>query len=149
NLSAGLALALRDAGDRSVAALGLISPFVDMTAPAGSWATADDPLLSRDRDVVPDYLAGRVEPTDPAVSPRWADLSKLPPTLVQVGGAEALRDDADAYADAAAAAGAELHLQVFPGMWHVHQVFVGVLPAADRAVADLGAFLAGGPPPDD
>ncbi|MEX1163353.1 MAG: alpha/beta hydrolase [Nitriliruptor sp.] len=150
NLAIGLAVALRDAGDTSIAAVGAISPFVDLTTPEGSWDTSDDPLLVRGGfDAVGDYLAGAYDPTDPLVSPRWADLTSLPPTLVQVGGAEALRDDAFAYVDAAAEAGGDVHLQVWPGMWHVHQVFVGMLPAADRAVADLGRFLATGALPAD
>ncbi|MEX1178545.1 MAG: alpha/beta hydrolase [Nitriliruptor sp.] len=150
NLAIGLAVALRDAGDTSLAAVGAISPFVDLTLPEGSWDTADDPLLVRGGlDAVGDYLAGAYDPTDPLVSPRWADLTTLPPTLVQVGGAEALRDDAYAYVDAAAEAGGDVHLQVWPGMWHVHQVFVGVMSAADRAVADLGRFLATGTVPAD
>lgn len=150
NLAIGLALALRDAGDASFAAVGVISPFVDLTTPEGSWDTSHDPLLVRGGfDVVTDYLAGRYAPTDPSVSPRWADLAGLPPTLVQVGGAEALRDDAEAYVDAAATVGADVHLQRWPGMWHVHQVLAGLLPAADRAVADLGAFLATGRVPSD
>jgi epsilon-lactone hydrolase len=150
NLAVGLAVSLRDAGDTSVAAVGAVSPFVDLTTPEGSWDTADDPLLVRGGfDVVADYLGGGYAPTDPLVSPRWADLADLPPTLVQVGGAEALLDDAERYVDAAAAVGADVHLQRWPGMWHVHQVFAGLLPAADRAVADLAAFLATGRVPSD
>jgi epsilon-lactone hydrolase len=145
NLAIGLAVALRDVGDTSIAAVGVISPFVDLTTPAGSWDTAEDPLLVRGGfDVVADYLGGGYAPTDPLVSPRWADLADLPPTLVQVGGAEALLDDAEAYVGAAGAVGSDVHLQRWPGMWHAHQVFAGLLPAADRAVADLAAFLATG-----
>jgi epsilon-lactone hydrolase len=150
NLAIGLAVALRDAGDASIAAVGAVSPLVDLTTPAGSWDTADDPLLVRGGlDVGRDYLAGRYAPTDPSVSPRWADLAGLPPTLVQVGGAEALLDDAERYLEAAAEVGADVHLQRWPGMWHVHQVLAGLLPAADRAVADLGTFLATGRVPKD
>jgi epsilon-lactone hydrolase len=150
NLVIGLAVALRDAGDASIAAVGAISPLVDLTTPEGSWDTADDPLLVRGGlDVVRDYLAGRHPPTDPMVSPRWADLGGLPPTLVQVGGAEALLDDAERYVEAAAEVGADVHLQRWAGMWHVHQVFAGLLPSADRAVTDLGTFLATGRVPTD
>jgi hypothetical protein len=34
-------------------------------------------------------------------------------------------------------------------MWHVHHVYAGLLPVADRAVRDLGRFLATGRLPDD
>jgi epsilon-lactone hydrolase len=95
NLAICLAVVLRDAGDDSIDAVGVVSPLVDLTLPVGSWDTAGDALLARgDLDVETDYLAGRCRPDDPAVSPRWADLTGLPRTLVQVGTAEALRDDA-------------------------------------------------------
>jgi epsilon-lactone hydrolase len=150
NLAIGLAIDLRDAGDTSLAAVGAISPLVDLTLPEGSWDTADDPLLVRGGfDIVTDYCAGRVAPDDPLVSPRWADLASLPATLVQVGGAEALRDDAEAYVEAAGRVGADVHLQSWPGLWHVHQVYAGLLPSADRAVRDLAAFLATGRVPRD
>jgi epsilon-lactone hydrolase len=150
NLAIGLAVALRDAGDRSVEALGVISPFVDLRLPEGSWDTADDPMLRRGGfDVVSGYLAGAHEPDDPLVSPRFADLADLPPTLVQVGGAEALYDDAVSYVEAADQAGADVHLQVWPGMFHAHQTMTPVVAAGTRAVDDLGRFLAAGIVPPD
>lgn len=151
NLAIGLAIALRDHGDRSVDALGAISPFVDLTLPAGgSWDTSGDAVLRRGTlDVVSGYLAGGHEPDDPLVSPRWADLADLPPTLVQVGGAEALHDDAIAYVDRATEAGGDVHLQTWPGMFHVHQAFTPLLRAATRAIDDLGHFLASGTVPAD
>jgi epsilon-lactone hydrolase len=151
NLAIGLAIALRDAGDRSVAAIGAISPLVDLTLPEGSsWDTARDPVLRRGSlDIVSSYLAGGLEPDDPLVSPRWAGLTDLPPTLVQVGGAEALHDDAVRYVGRAAATGGDVHLQVWPGMFHVHQSFTPLLSAATRAIDDLGRFLATGALPTD
>ncbi len=151
NLAIGLAIARRDAGDRSIDAVGAISPLVDLTLPAGgSWDTSGDPLLRRGTlDVVSGYLAGACEPDDPLVSLRWADLAQLPPTLVQVGGAEALLDDALAYVEAAAGAEGDVHLQVWPGMFHVHQTLTPLLPAATRAIDDLGRFLAAGTIPAD
>lgn len=86
----------------------------------------------------------RGEHDDPRVAVHLADLTRLAPTLVQVGGAEALRDDAVLFAAAAARGGAPVHVQEWPGMWHVHQAMPGLLPAADGAIADLAAFLAGG-----
>jgi epsilon-lactone hydrolase len=60
-----------------------------------------------------------------------------------------LRDDAEAYVEAAGRVGADVHLQRWPGLWHVHQVYAGLLPSADRAVRDLAAFLATGRVPRD
>lgn len=150
NLAIGLSIALRDAGDRSVDALGAVSPLVDMTLPEGSWDTARDPMLRRGGvDIVSGYLAGAYEADDPSVSPRYADLADLPPTLVQVGGAEALYDDAVAYVARAAEVGADVHLQVWPGMFHVHQTLTPLVVAGTRAIDDLGRFLAAGVLPPD
>jgi epsilon-lactone hydrolase len=150
NLAIGLAVALRDRGDRSIDALGTLSPFVDLRRPEGSWDTAEDPMLRRGGyDVVSGYLAGGHEPDDPLVSPRFADLADLPPTLVQVGGAEALYDDAVSYVDRAVEAGADVHLQVWPGMFHAHQTMTPLVAAGTRAIDDLGRFLAAGVVPPD
>lgn len=143
NLALGLALHASSARGRPPEAVAVLSPFVDPTMPAGgSWDTADCAMLTRrgGEGFSDAYLPhGGVE--DPRVSVHTADLSLLPPTLVQVGGAEALRDDSVLLAAAAAAAGAPLHVQEWPGMWHVHQATPGLLPTADRAIAHLAAFL--------
>jgi epsilon-lactone hydrolase len=150
NLAIGLAITLREAGERPVDALGVISPFLDLTRPEGSWDTADDPVLDRENiDVVSGYLAGRLEPHDPLVSPTNADLADLPPTLVQVGGAEALYDDAVRYVERATQAGGDVHLQVWHGLFHAHQTLAPLLPDATRALDDLGRFLAAGTVPTD
>ena len=146
NLALGLAATVRGPGDGGVDAIGAISPLVDLSVPAGSWDDADDALLSRagGERLAADYLAAGTAWDDPRVAVHLGELAGLPPTLLQVGGAEALADDTRAYADAAAAVDADVHVQVWPGMWHVHQVLAGLLPAADRALADLGRFLATG-----
>ncbi|WP_052666916.1 alpha/beta hydrolase [Nitriliruptor alkaliphilus] len=150
NLAIGLAIALRDRGDRSLDALGAISPLVDMTMPPGSWDTSGDAVLRRGTlDIVAGYLAGARAPDDPLVSPRFADLADLPPTLVQVGGAEALHDDAVAFVDRVTEVGGDIHLQEWPGMFHVHQAFTPLMAAATHAIDDLGRFLAAGAIPTD
>ncbi|MTV24205.1 alpha/beta hydrolase [Nitriliruptoraceae bacterium ZYF776] len=150
NLAIGLATARRDAGDDRIDALGLISPWCDLSLPEGSWQWANDPMLDRDGlDVVGGYCAGGHAVDDPRVSPVHADLRDLPPTLAQVGGAEAFTTETHTLANRAAEQGAPLHLQVWPGMWHVHQALVGLLPQADRALRDLGAFLRDGTIPPD
>jgi monoterpene epsilon-lactone hydrolase len=146
NLAVGLASTVSVAGTRAFDAVAAISPFVDPTMPAGgSWDTADCAMLTRSGGEAfrRDYTPGG-EHLDPRVSVHLGPLAGLPPTLVQVGGAEALRDDSVLLAAAAAAASAPLHVQEWPGMWHVHQATPHLLPAADRAIADLAAFLAHG-----
>ena len=72
-----------------------LSPWFDMTVSAPSLEeTSDGDWLGRETLVLAaeTYLDGR-EPTDPLASPLHADLSGLPPMLIQVGGSEILLDD--------------------------------------------------------
>ena len=48
--------------------------------------------------------------------------------------------DATRFAQAARAAGLDVTLQVWPGMWHVWQILVGFMPEANQAVAAIAAF---------
>lgn len=68
----------------------------------------------------------------------WAD---VPPVLIQVGGDEMLRPEAEALADALKAAGADCELQVWKGQMHVFQILNRVLPEAAAAMRDAGRFI--------
>ena len=61
----------------------------------------------------------------------------LPPTLIQAGSDDILIDDARRLAKRVPA----VELQEFPGLWHVFQVQVGLLPDAGPAVAALGQWV--------
>ena len=86
------------------------------------------------------YLGSR-PPTDARASPLYADLTGLPPMLLQVGSAELLLDDAVRLADRARRSGVAVELEISPGLFHVWQAFAGVLPEADEALARAGAFV--------
>lgn len=86
------------------------------------------------------FYLGDTDPRLPLVSPFYADLHGLPPLLIQVGGAEYLLHDAQRFVPRARAAGVEVTLQVYPGMWHVWQILVPFMPESSQAVAAIGAF---------
>jgi acetyl esterase/lipase len=65
----------------------------------------------------------------------------LPPVLVQVGEDEVLRDDSLRFAERARAAGVDLRLERYEGLWHVFQAHAGVLRVADLALDRVVAFL--------
>ena len=119
----GLAVATlvnaRDHGLPLPAAAFLMSPYADLTlAGASLEAKRDaDPLLSPEalRARVPDYTAGQ-DPALGLISPIFADLSGLPPLLIQAGTHEVLLDDAVRLARQAAAADVEVTLDVTPGV---------------------------------
>lgn len=86
-------------------------------------------------------LENRILPNNPLVSPVFDDLSGLPPTLVQVSEAEMLLGDARRYAGKAHAAGSPVHLQSWPGLLHVWQLFYPEVPEARDAWVQIDRFL--------
>lgn len=138
-LSVALAHAAAEAGLPAPAGLMLISPWLDLTLSGGSVATKAgvDPILDPDwgRACASAY-AGDRPLNDPMLSPLFGPDS-LPPTLIQAGADDILIDDARRLAQRAPA----VELQEFPGLWHVFQVQVGMLPAARPAVADMAAWI--------
>lgn len=139
-----LLVALREAGLELPSAAVCISPWVDMrlASPSMHNATGDPEcthwLLDR---MAAWYLNGR-PPWDPIPSPILADLRRLPPLLIQVGGEEALRDDAIALAAAAREAGVDVELEVWPGMIHVWHRFAPRLPEGSAAFKRIAEWLA-------
>jgi acetyl esterase/lipase len=144
-LAAALLLRLREAGLPLPAASVALSPWVDLTLTGQSMtskASVDPSVLTPQglRMRVPDYLGG-ADPRTPFISPVFADLTGLPPMLIQVGSHEILLDDAVRLASAAAAHDVEVTLQVTPEVPHVFQAFAAVLDEGTTALASAGTFL--------
>ena len=84
----------------------------------------------------------RIPPSHPSVSPVFADLSGLPPTLVQVSAQEMLLDDAVRYVNKARAQGSPVELQVWGHMLHVWHMFVlRDMAEATHAFDQIGRFM--------
>jgi len=143
NLALGLALRIKQAGLPLPAALVCFSPLTDATLSQLHQPPAGDPLLS----LAWIHQAGSlfcppgVDRRDPFLSPVYADLSGLPPLLIQVGEDEVLLNDSLRLAERATAAGVDVHLQRYPGCWHVFQAHAGLLDIADVAMARVGSFI--------
>ena len=125
----GLAIATmvnaRDHGLALPAAAFLMSPYVDLTLAGTTMETKRDvdPLLNREllQPRVADYAghdAGLA-----LISPVFADLSGLPPLIIQAGSHEVLLDDALRLARQAATADVEVRLDITPRVPHVFQAF--------------------------
>ena len=144
-LSVATLLALRHAGDSLPAAAVLLSPFLDVTASGESATTrADqDPWFNvSDIAVVARYYCpDESKWRDPLVSPVFANVSGLPPMLIQVGDDEILLDDSTRLAEKLEAAGIDVEIEVWPDMWHVFQMFVGKMPESRRAIDKIGAYI--------
>ncbi len=87
------------------------------------------------------YLGPDGDPTNPLASPRFGDLSGLPPLVVHAAEDEVLLDDARLVAEAVAAAGGVIDYRTWPGCFHVFHATAGLTPEADEGVAAMGAFL--------
>lgn len=121
----------------------LFSPWVDLTFSSESLRTNESTcyLVQASFPVYRRAYLGDRDPKQPQASPLFADLRGLPPLLIQAGGAEMLRDEAEALARAAESVGVRVQLDVEPRLFHAYQTAVAVLPEAKRAVARAAAFV--------
>jgi monoterpene epsilon-lactone hydrolase len=74
------------------------------------------------------------------VAPLGADLTGLPPLLVQGATGDSIVEDAKALADRAEAHGVEARLELYPVDTHDFQVFWSFLPEASDAICRAGEF---------
>jgi acetyl esterase/lipase len=148
--SAGGALAVatlvnaRDHGLPLPAAAFVMSPYADLTLAGTTMETKRevDPLISREalQPRVTDYTAGQ-DASLGLISPIFADLSGLPPLIIQAGTHEVLLDDAVRLARQAASADVEVTLEITPRVPHVFQAYYPILDEAAAALDRAGKFL--------
>ena len=144
----GLAIAtLVNARDHELpqpAAAFVMSPYADLTLAGTTLETKGkaDPLLSRGalQARVADYTAGQ-DAALPLISPIFAELSGLPPLIIQAGTHEVLLDDALRLAQRAATADVAVTLDITPGVPHVFQAYHQILDEAAAALDRAGQFL--------
>ena len=146
---AGLAVALiiwlRDAHEELPGCVWLISPWTDLTMSGSTVSTKDavDPLIHEQylNELADAYLPAGIDRQDPRVSPLYANLKGFPPTLVQVGSAETLLDDATRFAAVAGAADVRVTLEIWPHMIHAWPLWNAHLEPGRLALASAGAFI--------
>jgi monoterpene epsilon-lactone hydrolase len=143
-LTVATLVALRDAGEPLPAAGICLSPWVDMECLGESMVTKAeiDPFVTRDVTLAlaKAYL-GDSDPCMPLAAPLYADLTGLPPLLIQVGTAEVLFDDAKRLADRARAAGVDVTLEPWDDMVHMWHFFAAMLPEGQQAIDKIGEFI--------
>ena len=143
-LAVATLLALRDAGVPLPSCAFLMSPYADLTLSGDSIADRE----AVDRTLTPeglrlrilDYVAG-ADASHPLISPVFADLTGLPPLLIQVGSNEILLSDALRLAERAATDDVTVTLDVTDGVGHVFQAFAAMPDEADAALVRASAFL--------
>ena len=134
-------LATRDAGEPLPGAAVVLSPWVDLTLSGASIDANDrfDYIPRRALERYASRYAQGTPRTHPLVSPTHADLSGLPPLLIQAGEAETLLDDARTLHARARTAGVDSTLSVFPDM--IHAFMVMGLPGARQAIRESADHL--------
>jgi len=144
NLALATMVRARDEGLPLPKAAVFVSPMLDLELGAESFErnAERDPLVRRgdSRAYASLYLKG-ASARDPRASPLFADLHGLPPIYVQVGKDECLHDDATRFADEARAAGVDVTLDEFDGVFHVWHFFAGIAPESDDAIERIGRFV--------
>jgi epsilon-lactone hydrolase len=143
NLTLITALRLQALGLPMPGALIGFSPVTDFSGAQMHAPAASDPLLNPAwiKQALALYCPPGMDSCDPGLSPLYADLTGLPALLIQVGEDELLLNDSLRFAERAKAAGVVVQLEAYPHLWHVFQAHVGLLKAADYALARVVTFL--------
>lgn len=143
-LAISLLIRLRDAGESLPAAAVCLSPWMDLTCSGESWRTNTGKDLMLDPGAIMEsarlYL-GETDPRTPLASPLYADLSGLPPILIQVGSDEFLLSDSTNFTEQAQAAGVKLTLEVWEGMQHEWHFAARMIPEGRQAIGRIGEFI--------
>ncbi len=143
-LTVATLVAIRDAKLPLPGAGACLSPWVDlegigesMTAMAGV-----DPIVHKAGllQMAAAYLGGK-SPRTPLAAPLYAELSGLPPLLIQVGTAETLLDDASRLAERARKAGVTVAYEPWEDMIHVWHLFAPMLDEGQQAIDRIGEFV--------
>jgi epsilon-lactone hydrolase len=144
-LTVALINQLRDGQEELPGCAWLVSPWTDLTLSGSTLATKDavDPIIHKTYldELADAYLPSGMDRKDARVSSLYADLEGLPPTLIQVGSAETLLEDATRFAAAAGAAGVAMTLEIWPHMIHAWHLWNAHLEPGRRAIANAGAFI--------
>jgi epsilon-lactone hydrolase len=144
-LTVALITRLRDAHEELPSCAWLISPWTDLTMSGSTLLSKEalDPLIHKQylNELADAYLPGGMDRKDPRVSPLYADLKGFPPTLIQVGSAETLLDDATRFAAVAGEADVRVTLEIWPQMIHAWPLWNAHLEPGRRALASAGTFI--------
>ncbi|MGA5546181.1 alpha/beta hydrolase [Mycobacterium sp. NPDC051198] len=145
NLSAAITILARDHGGPPIAFQLLAYPVTEYAVERPSWHEhASAPLLTTG-DVLwfwDQYLRDQQDRQDPRATPSNATtLVGLPPAFILTAEYDPVRDDAEHYGDLLHAAGVEVTVKRYPGVFHTFLSLVGVLNRTSEALDDAAAQL--------
>lgn len=143
NMALELMLRLKEENRILPEAAILMSPWTDMRLKNNSYVTYKDkdPMLTYEYiDTMRKAYAGEdAEFNDYHYSPILGNLENMPPTLIQTGSNEILRDDSEHLKKKYNKQGSFAKLEIYQGCWHVFQQFP--IAKASLAMNSVKGFL--------
>ncbi|MBJ7473038.1 MAG: alpha/beta hydrolase fold domain-containing protein [Solirubrobacteraceae bacterium] len=145
NLALGMVQRLRAAGDSVPLALGLFTPWADLTGNGDSRAANDgrDPVLRWPEQLphAAGAYAGATPLDDPLVSPIYAAYdAEFPPSIITTGTRDLFLSDCTRLYWRLRRAGARAELRVWENLWHAFNTQHAV-PEAAEARREVAEFL--------
>ena len=149
NLAVELALYLKSNDLPQPGLLILLSPWTtfEISLPSRSKNAETDLILGVTNpkmynEVCKPTYNGKISPDDPRLSPIYADLSGLPPILIQVGGFEMFVDDGIELLRKASADNLDVTLSIYRGMSHDFALLLPELDDSIKSFAEIKSFVA-------
>ena len=144
-LSLALMMRLRDEESRLPDAAVLFSPWTDLTCSSQTYRTMAkaDPMIPT---TATNHCAGHYVPDsanrkNPYISPMFGDFTGLPRTLILVGDREILLDDSRKVGEKAKAAGVEIEVDIWPGMFHDWWLFGVAVPESKQCLRKVAEWI--------
>ncbi len=139
-LACSLMVTLRAQGLPLPAGAVFLCPGVDPTGQSILSALPDSEDGEKVKRFAEAYLAGHPA-DDPVVNPLVADLTGLPPMLIQTATGDIVLAESRLLAERALAHGVDASIEVYAADTHVFHVFWPFLPEAGDALQQAGAFI--------
>lgn len=124
-----------------------ISPWANLEHTGVSMSNREglDPLNSKPvLDILARAFLGDTLANHPLASPVFADVTGLPPILVQIGENELMLSDAMRLANHLADNRVRVNLEVWPGMFHAWHFYAGMLAEGQQALESSVRFIGAG-----
>jgi monoterpene epsilon-lactone hydrolase len=143
NLTLALLLHLRDQKLAMPRCAALLSPWCDLSSQGDSHLFNDnrDPTLNNEWvDLAAALYANGRPLDDPGISPLFAEMNDLPPTIITTGSCDLLLSGCLRLARKMRAANVPCDLRVWEGMWHVFE-FYNDLPESEQSIIEIAEFI--------
>ena len=142
-MAVSASLKLKDAGRPQPKKMILMSPWMDLTMenPDTKAGERSDPMMTFKRlSTAAREHVGATDAKDPLVSPMFADLTGLPPLLIQMGTADLLLADCRKFYTKCREAGVDAAYEEYPDAFHDFMMLV-FLAEAKKALDSQAEFL--------